>query len=56
MPYALGEKVYEAAGEPRRLVQLEGDHNSGFLRSQPRYERALAAFIDAYVAQGRDHY
>jgi fermentation-respiration switch protein FrsA (DUF1100 family) len=54
MPYALGETVYRAAGEPRQLVQLQGDHNSGFLQSQPDYERSLNEFITTYLAPGRD--
>jgi fermentation-respiration switch protein FrsA (DUF1100 family) len=45
VPYALGRKLFEAAREPKRFVDLRGNHNSGFLASQPDYERALAAFI-----------
>lgn len=45
MPYSLGETVYRSAREPRRFVRLRGDHNSGFLRSQPAYEQALDAFF-----------
>lgn len=45
MPFRLGEKVYAAAGEPKRFVEISGDHNSGFLRSQPEYEAALADFV-----------
>lgn len=45
VPYALGRKLFEAAREPKRFVDLRGDHNSGFLASQPDYERSLAAFI-----------
>jgi uncharacterized protein len=47
VPYALGRKLFEAAREPKRFVDLRGDHNSGFLASQPDYERSLAAFIGA---------
>lgn len=45
MPYALGERVFQAAREPKRFVRLRGDHNSGFLLSQPAYERALGDFL-----------
>lgn len=45
MPFRLGEKVYAAAGEPKRFVEISGDHNGGFLRSQPAYEAALADFV-----------
>jgi uncharacterized protein len=45
IPYALGRKLFEAAREPKRFVDLRGDHNNGFLASQPDYERSLATFI-----------
>lgn len=45
VPYHLGEKVYAAAREPKKFVALRGDHNSGFLLSQPAYEQALHAFL-----------
>lgn len=49
MPFALGEKVYIAAREPKRLVTLQGDHNSGFLQSQPGYQRQLGGFISDFL-------
>jgi fermentation-respiration switch protein FrsA (DUF1100 family) len=45
VPYTLGRKLFEAAREPKRFVDLRGDHNNGFLASQPDYERGLAAFL-----------
>lgn len=45
MPYHLGEKLFAAAREPKQFVALRGDHNSGFLISQPEYEQALSTFI-----------
>lgn len=44
MPFVLGEKLYAAANDPKQFVRLRGDHNSGFLASQPGYERALGEF------------
>lgn len=45
MPYHLGEKLFAAAREPKQFIALRGDHNSGFLISQPEYEQALSTFI-----------
>jgi len=45
IPFALGEKLYRAANEPKQFVRLQGDHNYGFIKSQPDYEEALARFI-----------
>jgi fermentation-respiration switch protein FrsA (DUF1100 family) len=49
MPYRLGERLFAAAREPKQLVTLQGDHNGGFLLSQPRYEQALDAFLSAHL-------
>ena len=49
MPYRLGEKLYQSAHEPKRFVALRGDHNGGFMQSQPQYEQALGEFIAALV-------
>lgn len=54
MPFALGEKVFEAANPPRFLVELQGDHNGGFLQSRPAYERELRVFIDRALAAEHD--
>lgn len=45
IPFPLGEKIFRAANAPKSFVKLTGDHNSGFLTSQPDYEQALGAFI-----------
>ncbi|MCU0835740.1 MAG: alpha/beta hydrolase [Chromatiaceae bacterium] len=45
IPYPLGQRLYDAAPEPKRFVELRGGHNDGFLRSQPEYERTLGAFL-----------
>jgi len=45
IPLRLGEKVFQAANEPKSFVKMRGDHNSGFLMSQPDYELALGAFV-----------
>ena len=45
--YRLGEKLFQAANEPKQFVNLKGDHNYGFMMSQPEYEQALAGFINS---------
>jgi len=45
VPYALGRRVYGAARQPKAFQMLNGDHNGGFVRSQPGYERLLAGFL-----------
>jgi fermentation-respiration switch protein FrsA (DUF1100 family) len=52
MPYRLGEKLYQAAHEPKRFVALRGDHNNGFMQSQPQYAQALADFLALLAPAG----
>lgn len=49
IPFEKGERAFAAAVEPKRFVELVGDHNSGFLQSQPRYQQTLQQFIRAAV-------
>ena len=49
IPFALGRKVYDAAQGTKHFVTLRGDHNSGFLMSQPGYEAELRLFIDRHL-------
>lgn len=53
IPYALGLKVYASAHPPKVFQELQGDHNQGFLISQPGYERGLAEFLAHLSGQTR---
>jgi len=37
MPFHLGEKIFQAAQQPKHFVRMRGGHNNGFLQSQPEY-------------------
>jgi fermentation-respiration switch protein FrsA (DUF1100 family) len=52
IPLQLGQRLYVAAPAPKRFLALRGDHNSGFLQSQPAYESGLGEFIGALEAAG----
>lgn len=45
IPYALGRKVYESANQPKQLLEIQGDHNSGFWQSKPQYEKKIDEFL-----------
>jgi fermentation-respiration switch protein FrsA (DUF1100 family) len=45
IPYRLGRRLFAAAPEPKRFVDLDGGHNNGFLVSEPRYSEALDDFL-----------
>lgn len=45
IPFASGRRAFDGAQAPKRFVELQGDHNSGFLSSQPHYQEQLKAFL-----------
>lgn len=45
IPFRHGEALYAAADPPKKLLELQGGHNTGFLRSEPRYVEGLEAFL-----------
>jgi fermentation-respiration switch protein FrsA (DUF1100 family) len=47
IPFRQGQKVFKAANEPKTFFEMTGDHNYGFIRSQPAYGQALGTFIGA---------
>lgn len=53
VPYALGEKLFAAAREPKRFVQLRGSHNTAFLDSFQLWSAGLQAFLSGFPEAGR---
>ena len=45
IPFHLGEKVFQSAHEPKHFVRMQGDHNNGFLQSQPEYEQEIDRWL-----------
>lgn len=45
VPFAQGEKLFAAAAEPKTFVKLRGGHNTAFMDSRRKYEKALREFI-----------
>lgn len=52
IPFELGKKIYQSANEPKYFQPLQGNHNSGFLQSQPQYELVLLHFLYGKVYRG----
>ncbi len=49
IPYRHGRRLFEAAHEPKRFLEMSGGHNEGFLVSGARYRDGLRAFIEAHL-------
>ncbi|MEK6544740.1 MAG: alpha/beta hydrolase [Elusimicrobiota bacterium] len=49
VPYALGEKLFAAAAEPKEFFPIHGGHSSGRLEMGPVYWEKIRAFADSVV-------
>jgi len=45
VPFELGYKLYNAAGEPKRLARLRGGHNNAYFVSKDKYALAISSFL-----------
>jgi uncharacterized protein len=45
IPFSHGEALYDAAPQPKQLLELRGGHNTGFIVSEQRYVEGLEAFL-----------
>lgn len=46
VPFEHGLEVFRNAPEPKEFLEIEGDHNEGFLRSGALYSQGLRRFIE----------
>ncbi len=49
IPYGHGRKLYEAAREPKKFLEIRGSHNRGFLESRQAYESSVNDFLTEYL-------
>jgi fermentation-respiration switch protein FrsA (DUF1100 family) len=47
VPFELGERLFEAAAEPKRFLVTQGGHNSGGFVTSPAWRAEVRAFVDA---------
>lgn len=48
-PFTHGQALYAAASEPKRFLEISGNHNSGFLTSGATYVEGLRSFLEQFV-------
>jgi len=53
IPFDHGRKLAETAGQNAGFLEIEGDHNTGFLRSEPAYSEGLDRFFDSCLGPRR---
>ena len=47
IPFHHGDRNFQVANQPKKLVTLRGDHNGGFLDSLETYRNGLKEFIQS---------
>jgi len=53
IPFHHGRRVFEAAPQPKRFLEIHGSHNAGFVESEKTYVPALRGFLaDALGREG----
>ncbi|SCZ85929.1 alpha/beta hydrolase [Nitrosomonas mobilis] len=48
VPYQMGRQLFELANPPKSFLEIQGNHNDGFLQSGAVYTDGLNRFIDQY--------
>ncbi len=46
VPFHHGQALYEAANQPKMFVQIQGDHNNGFIDSLTAYRAGIEKFVE----------
>ncbi len=46
IPFSHGQALFEAAHEPKQLLELSGGHNDGFIFMREEWVRAVGAFLE----------
>jgi len=54
IPYENGLQLYESARQPKRFLEIRGDHNEGFYRSGKIYTDGLDEFLTAALGAATD--
>ncbi len=49
VPYELGQRLYQAAPQPKTFLEIRGGHNEGFIISGDQYINGLRAFLDNHL-------
>ncbi len=49
IPFEQGERLFEAAREPKKFIELSGRHNERHAEAEPRYMAGLSAFLANHV-------
>lgn len=54
IPFHHGRALFEAANEPKTLLEISGGHNDGFMVSRDKYQRGIRIFLDRVFEVNRN--
>jgi len=54
IPFHHGKELFEAAPEPKKFLQISGDHNNGYMDSGKTYTDGIAAFLAEVLPATRE--
>lgn len=49
VPFAHGQRLFAAAGEPKEFLEMRGGHNTGFIFMREEWVRALGRFLERHA-------
>jgi len=49
VPFAHGQALFAAAGEPKQFLEMRGGHNQGFVFAREEWVAAVAAFLERHA-------
>jgi len=54
IPFAHGRRIFEAAGEPKKFLEMRGGHNDGFVFMREEWAGVLAAFLERHAGASQN--
>jgi fermentation-respiration switch protein FrsA (DUF1100 family) len=51
IPFSHGQRLFDAANEPKKFLEIRGTHNEGFIVSAQRYQDGLDSFVSEHLGK-----
>ena len=49
IPYHHGQRLFEAASEPKSFLEVQGGHNEGYAPAFHLYEQGIRGFLETHA-------
>lgn len=49
VPFSMGQRLYDAAREPKTFLRITGSHNGGYLKSRDAYIAGIRVFLEKHT-------